>query len=57
MSVTETCFFLEGATEFTVTETIIFPFFFVNKQPIFLSQRPYFLQVTFGNSFFTQKAV
>ena len=36
-------FFWRGATEFTVTETIIFPFFFVNKQPIFLSQWPFSL--------------
>ena len=38
-------FFLRGKTEFTVTETIIFPFFFVNKQPIFLSQWPFSLFV------------
>ena len=37
--------FLEGAHEFTVTKTIIFPFFFVNKQPIFLSQWPFSLFV------------
>ena len=35
--------FWRGATLFTVTETIIFPFFFVNKQPIFLSQWPFSL--------------
>ena len=40
-------FFWRGATEFAVTETIIFPFFFVNKQPIFLSQRPYFCRTFF----------
>ena len=75
-------FFWRGATKFTVTETIIFPFLFVNKQLIFLSQWPFSLfvaktclsdriftqnffacgglinfWVTFGNSFFTQKAV
>ena len=53
-------FLWREATEFAVTETIIFPFFFVNKQPIFLSQwlfslrrenlsqRPYFCRKVFS---------
>ena len=75
-------FFWRGTTEFTVTETIIFPYFCKINNLIFLSQWPFslfvgktclsdriFLEifftygwlinlwVTFGNSFFTQKAV
>ena len=82
MSVTETYFFGGKQQNLPSLRQLSFHFFFVNKQPIFLSQWPFSLfvaktclsdrifaekffacdglinlWVTFGNSFFTQKAV